>query len=120
MKLNKFLSLFSNCKPLYSNLIIFILLMIGAALRIKYDNYENYKKPLLTIISLFCFHFLIVLFFCKKKFIKIAYFISLLPFILIFIQSIFILSETYEIFKNIKNDIENKTMLNNYDNQAQS
>lgn len=120
MKSNKFLSLFSNCKPLYSNLIIFIFLIIGTTIRIKYDDYENYKKPLLIIVSLFCFHLLLVLFFCKRNFIKIAYFISLLPFILIFIQSIFVLLETYEILKNIENDVENKTMLNNYDNQAQS
>lgn len=115
----KLSDLFKNCSPLYSNLILFILIIIGIFIRLKYDNFENTKNNIFLLSGLFLIHFSFVFFLCKKNFKKIAYLIAYLPFIYFIGKAIIIIHDVNDLFMKVieKDDDINQ---NNSNNQVQS
>lgn len=122
---SKFKDLFKECAPLYSNLIIFIFIILGVILRLNIDTFDNYKRTLFITLGIFILHFSIVFILCKKKFKKTAYFIAYLPFILAIVQAFFMIYESIvtfnEIVKEVKTEEENQeSNQNNSHNRVQS
>lgn len=121
---SKFKDLFKECAPLYSNLIIFIFMILGIILRLNIDTLDNYKRTLFITLGIFILHFSAVFILCKKKFKKTAYFIAYLPFILPIVQAFFMIYESIVIFNEIVKEVESEekdkeSNPNNSHNQVQ-
>lgn len=109
----KLFDLFQNCSPLYSNLVLLILIILGSFLRLNTDTFENYKHVLFITIGVYIIHFSIVFILCKKKYKKLAYFIAYFPFLIILVQIIIVMYEINTFADNVINNArkieENKT-----------
>ena len=103
----KIINYFKDCPPLYGNLIIIILILLSSTFRLMFKEYNDNKKNMFILFGLIIIHFSIVLYLCKKKYKKIAYFVAYLPFIAVLIQITIMLyiiddifTETEEITQN--------------------
>ena len=85
-KLQKY---FENCSPLYGVMIMAIFTFFGVFLKFRYNNITETEILYIGVkTGIYILYFGLVLFLCKKKYNKIAYFIAYFPLIFIMITSV--------------------------------